>query len=289
MYPSIMKSKHFRVPIKEGTIKTLSQEEFQAMREKFFEYGIYRVKIHFENKHRKIMRMNKNNYYTTMDLNTAKRLGLKMTVVEDGQPNFLHYGAGTCVSGSQIFSNFVDYLYNLRKTTGDKTYKNIANKLWGALSEHNFKTVRYDMKKDFDFTFTEDDIILKEGFTGLGSKYRIDYVKKDRIFKYNWARVKVFMIAKGRELISKLIEKNFDHIHRVNTDGFLSDVPLDVDVGSEMGKLRYDGQRNVIVSGVNSIIDVNNIYDWPKLKRYYEKKFKQIDEEIIYYRKKFDC
>ena len=43
MYPSIMRDDKFKIPIKEGEIKTLSKKEFEKMKKTFFCYGIYTV------------------------------------------------------------------------------------------------------------------------------------------------------------------------------------------------------------------------------------------------------
>ena len=44
-YPSIMRDDKFKIPIKEGQIKTLSKQEFDKMKKTFFCYGIYKCKI----------------------------------------------------------------------------------------------------------------------------------------------------------------------------------------------------------------------------------------------------
>jgi hypothetical protein len=47
---------------------------------------------------RKMFRFNPNNYYTTIDLNNAKKLRLKIKIIETAEYNFLGYGKGTTVT-----------------------------------------------------------------------------------------------------------------------------------------------------------------------------------------------
>ena len=111
MYASIMRNAHFKIPIRQGTFLKLSAAEFNDA--KFYQYGIYRVNIHNDGTEntRKMFRFNNNNYYTTIDLNVAKRLGFKIHLIEDCEYNFLSYGKGACMTGSQVFKTFIDIFY----------------------------------------------------------------------------------------------------------------------------------------------------------------------------------
>ena len=274
-YASIMKSVNFRVPIKEGTFRTLSEDEFKKMQETYFLYGIYRVIIKNTIKTRKLFRKNVDNYYTSIDLNVAKSLGLKMKLITDGEDNFLSYGSGTCLSGSTIFKPFVDYLTNLKKVTNNKIYKVILNSLWGALSQFAKvpKPLIYDVTRDFAygkiFAQKKDVMIIKEGFTNFPN-WKVDFLFKSRIYKYNWARIKPFMLAKGRETIGRLIKPHLQHIRRIHTDGFISDKKLDVKIGNDIGELRYEGfKRRITITHVNSVLDWDDKDDFMKVLYYY--------------------
>ena len=63
MYLSMMSSANFKIPMKRGTFKTLTVDEFDTMRANFFEYGIYRVRIISDGSANtnKMFRLNKKN------------------------------------------------------------------------------------------------------------------------------------------------------------------------------------------------------------------------------------
>ena len=147
MYASIMRNAHFKVPIRQGTFIKLTAAEFNDA--KFYQYGIYRVNIHNDGKEntRKMFRFNNNNYYTTIDLNVAKRLGFKMHLIEDCEYNFLSYGKGACMTGSQVFKTFIDIFYRLKTETKNKDFKLVMNLLYGTLCMTNVKTYQYDITK----------------------------------------------------------------------------------------------------------------------------------------------
>ena len=282
LYPSIMKSVNFRVPIKKGTFRKLTKTEFENMLNTFFQYGIYRVQIDVSSYHKypKLFRVNKNNYYTSIDLNVAKGMGLRMEIIEDGEDNFLHYGADSSMTGSQLFKNYVDYLSNLRKTTGDKIYKLFLNQLWGGLCQFNKvpKPILYDVTKPFDYgeTFSNNEnvMIIKQGFT-TWPKWKIEYMYKSRLYRYSWARLKPFMLAKGRETIGRIMKPHLQHIHRIHTDGFVSSKELDIETGTDIGKLRYEGyKRMVTIAHSNQVLDWEDKDDFAKVLKYYQKKKK---------------
>ena len=280
MYQSIMKSVNFRIPIKKGTFKKLTQSDFDKMLNTYFEYGIFRVKVDVSSYHKytKMFRVNKNNYYTTIDLNIAKDLGMKMTLIEDGEDNFLHYGKGTCMTGSELFKNYVEFLSNLRSKTGDKIYKTFGNQLWGGLTQFNKvpKPIVYDVTKPFEYgeTFSNNEnvMVINSGFTKW-PMWRIEYMYKDKLYRYAWARLKPFMLAKGREMIGRIMKPHLKYIHRIHTDGFVSSKELDIITGSEMGTLRYEGfKTRVTIPHSNQVLDWEDKDDFDKVLKYYQKK-----------------
>ena len=244
MYASLLRDVHFKIPIKQGTFYKLTQAEFDDL--KFYQYGIYRVQIDNDGKPntRKMFRFNANNYYTTIDLNTAKKLRLKMNIIETGEYNFLGYGKGTTVTGSVLFKSFVDMLYKMRVEHKNNDFKKILNLLWGSLCSTNIHTYEYNITKELNVNINLDPerhIIVNQFFV-RDNIFKIEFCKKDDYFKYPWARLKPFLLAFGRQTITRIIEPYLSSIVAINTDGFKSCVELeDIKLGDGIGQLRYEG------------------------------------------------
>lgn len=242
MYSALQASQQFGVPIKRGEFKEMTNEEFQKL--KFFEYGFYRVKISGNIDHKQFV-VNSYNYYTHYDLTTAKELGYEMELIEDGEDNCLLYNGEKRVSGATVFGPFVKMMFDLCQK-GIAGAKEIRNVLWGALME----------KREYIMTFTKEDTIEEENeITSLcpvgENGIRVNFRKKSLTYKTNFARFGPFLTARGRRMITKVMQPHLEHIKRVHTDGFISDVPLtfekssrsvdSVSIGSEIGNLKFEG------------------------------------------------
>lgn len=247
MYLSMMSSVNFKIPMKRGTFRLLTVDEFDNMRANFFEYGIYRVRIISDGSANtnKMFRFNKNNHYTSIDMNVAKKLGLEIMIVNDGRPNFLHYGSGTCDTGSRVFKDFATKLFDWRTKSKNKDCKVIASMLWGSLSEKNLKSIQYDCQKEFDFNIDSDRYDILNTSNIRADIWKIDFVEKGKYFKFAWARMKPFLLAYARQYIGRQIANHLDHIVMVNTDGFYSKIVLDIAIGTEMGCMKYEGLKNM--------------------------------------------
>jgi len=237
MYASLMRDVNFKIPIKSGTFMKITKAEFDEL--KYYQYGIYRVEI-VNNHTRKTFRFNPNNYYTTIDLNMAKSLGLTINIL-DTDYNFLSYGSGTTVTGSVLFKPFIDMLYEMRKKHSNKDFKKILNLNWGSLCATNVSTYQYDMTKDININIdTNKHTIINQYL--IGDTVKIEYCKKDEYFKYPWARFKPFLLALGRKRITDIIKPYIDNIKALNTDGFKSNIELvDIKLGDGIGELRFEG------------------------------------------------
>jgi hypothetical protein len=244
MYASLLRNVYFKIPIKQGTFMKLTRAEFYEA--KFYKYGIYRVEIENDGKPntRKMFRFNHNNYYTTTDLNMATKLKLKINLMENEEFNFLSYGKGTTTTGSVLFKSFVDMLYKMRMEHKNNDFKKILNLLWGTLCSTNIHTFQYDITKDLDVNINLDPdrhIILNQFFV-RENIFKLEYCKKDDYFKYPWARMKCFLLALGRQTITRIIEPYLENIMDLNTDGFKSIIELEnIELGDGVGELRYEG------------------------------------------------
>lgn len=240
MYASLMRDVNFKIPIKSGTFMKITKAEFDEL--KYYQYGIYRVEIVNNQNTRKTFRFNPNNYYTTIDLNMAKSLGLTINIL-DTDYNFLSYGSGTTVTGSVLFKPFIDMLYEMRKKHSNNDFKKILNLNWGSLCATNISTYQYDITKDLNINInidTDRHTIINQYL--MGDTVKIEYCKKNEYFKYNFVRFKPFLLAFGRKRITDIIKPYIDNIKAINTDGFKVNLELvDIKLGSEIGGLRFEG------------------------------------------------
>ncbi len=78
-----------------------------------------------------MFRFNEEHIYTNYDLKAANILGLKCSLIKDGQANALLYQSNR-QSGSRMLKNLVDYLFKLKKQEVPYA-KEIINYLWGVL------------------------------------------------------------------------------------------------------------------------------------------------------------
>jgi hypothetical protein len=229
--------------MKQGTFKKLSADHFDNA--KFFGYGIYRVRIESDGNVNtvKMFRFNKNNHYTSIDLNVAKKIGLKMTIIVDGHDNFLHYGKGTCDTGSRVFKEFVTTLYDWRVRSGNKDIKMIMNLLWGSLAQKNLKSIQYDNNLDFEFNIDTDKYDVLNTVNIRDDIWKIDFVEKTRYFKYAWSRIKPFLLAYARQHLGRQIESYLDDVVYVNTDGWRTRNEIDIELGTGLGQIKYEGLK----------------------------------------------
>ena len=251
-YPSILKSV-FMIPLKSGEFKKFSKDEFDKL--EYFTYGIYRVKIdksEDENINR-LFRFNNLNYYTHINITDAKKIGLKINLIEDEQANALMYSRDKCLRADQIFKRFVDSLFEfkenkeLEKDVRDYI-KLIINRLWGALCETNEKRniINKDSLDEFDIPKNYKVVQIKPSRNK--NQIILDIANNDHFYKNNYARLKPFLIAKGRSVISNLMFPHKEFIKRCHTDGFISSKKLDIKTGNKLGDLVYEGYcENVII------------------------------------------
>ena len=234
-YPSILRSTNLLIPISRGTFHKITSEELTNM--KFVKYGIYRC--HIKVADYKLMRSNPLDYYTHIDITRARELGYEITLIEDEEPNFLHYSRDRTINASQAFRPFIDYMYKL-KQDGVLGSKQIINCLWGVLCESMQMTIFHEEGSD---TFIDEHkpLISIKPLQDIDNKYEIQLQAINKTFKSDWARLKPFLLGKGRALISKVIEPYQDHIMRSHTDSLFSDIQLDIETGTDIGDLKYTG------------------------------------------------
>ena len=258
MYPSIQASV-IKFPIDEGDILYLTTEEFNEM--KFFKYGIYRVKVYKEDTDtNKLFRFNPEHYYTHTDLEVAKEIGLNYELIVDNQPNFMHYSRDKLMTGSEIFGEFVKTMFDYKQRKLPRS-KGILNILWGKLCEKNVKKDTISLTGP-TFKVPSDAYIVRIRPSNINEDENIiEYSYNDSVYKSGWARIGVFLISKGKSMISKIIQPYKKLAVRCHTDGVVfREIPVGLATGNNLGELAYEGYAsNCIIKNSMSLSGDFNI------------------------------
>jgi hypothetical protein len=225
-------------PVREGEAKYITNIELNA--KSFFDFGIYHCNV--EKCYNNLFKNCKNNYYTHIDLKRAKELHLKIDMIVDGQPNFLYYSRDKLLTGFEIFGNYIDLLFGLKEKKLTSRSKSILNILWGALAEKKLikHSINNDDTLDTNLGISDTKIIsirpLNDDITLIQTS------KNDKQYKFGYARLAPFLLAKGRYNISTVMTPYIDDVVRCHTDGFiLSKKPDGIKTGDELGSLVYEG------------------------------------------------
>ena len=236
MYPSIMVSPG-KFPIGRGEFNKL--ENLDNLN--YFQFGIYRCKISQENdnNNNKLFRFNPKNYYTHTSLEHAKCLGLKIELIIDSQPYFLYYSRDKLIGFNEVFNKYVEFMFDLKQKKVPKS-KDILNRLWGLLSEIDRK--KYFCTSDKEITLSPDDeIISLRPYKHNDDVDIMECVSKKNYYKTSFARLSPFLISRGRFNISNIVMPHKENVHRIHTDGFISDKKLDIKLGENIGDLVFEG------------------------------------------------
>lgn len=245
MYPGFMNSNNEYFPIRRGVFKTITESDLKRNRktgEPIYEYGIYRCQITGCHGALRTFRFNPTNHYCFLDLYVARRHGYTIKLIEDGQPNFLHYEKKEhMLTGRNLFGKFIDRMYVLKQQKMPFA-KAIMNALWGALSES--KSYKRQCMPGKKVDIPEDVTMKKTRPLGDDQKDGIfaSYVKHDQEFKTSYARIKPFIMSLGRNHIYSYTWRYLDKIVRICTDGFIATEKLEIKTGLEMGDLKYEGR-----------------------------------------------
>ena len=235
-YPHIMNST-ITLPFRKGEFKTITDDDVKE----FFRFGIYRAVI--TNYDYKLFRHNKNNYYTHYDMNLARKHNFTITLIQDGQPNFLYYAPECNIRALELFRPFITMLYDIKAKHKDVFYaKKIMNILWGALCQRRVdKSIWYDPKEDKEHILDFEHEIIHIG-THVSGKVKLDYAHSDKQFETDFARISPFITARGRTLISDIIATDKDNVVRCVTDGIISKTKMNIKYGNDIGDMKYEGK-----------------------------------------------
>jgi hypothetical protein len=246
MYPAILRSDHMSWPIGEGELKTLKKSDVDTMN--YFKYGVYHCIV--KNADYRLFKTEKSNWYTHIDLNRAMELKYVIVLIEDGEPNALLYSK--FINGAKLFRPYMDYLFAFKKD-GHKCVKKYINNLAGSLCETNVMELHTE-------TVNANKEIISQRPMGndlnamFAGKFVVEVVTKEKHYVNDFARIKPFLVAKARGVISKIIEKNLDNVVHCHTDGIILTKPIHKDqkLGTDIGDLVFEGEGLCFVKNCNN-------------------------------------
>lgn len=234
-YPSLMKKAGSLFPIKRGIFKIVEEPTTQ--------FGIFRCIISKTTNPdiSKLFRWNVNNKYTHRDVAWAKELRLDVSMIMDDHPNFLYYPRNHCVTGEQLFGDYVDTLFDLKQKKVPLA-KDILNILWGALCQ--IDTIRLEVNNN-DTTITElDDSATISCIcpTGTG-KTEIKFYKQEKVYTTNYARIMPFVLSFGRTGLAKFVQPWVKDIVYMHTDSAIISRKMKntAPTASGLGEFKYEG------------------------------------------------
>lgn len=242
-YPSIMRDSKMLFPIKEGKWVFLNKDEFNNL--KFYQYGIYNVKIlkSEDNSINQLFKFNNDNWYTHIDLNLAKDLGLELIIKQKNKQNFLYYKRDSLISGKDLFGEYINFMFKL-KQKDIPGGKELIKCLWGALCKANIARVKFNINDELVLKHNKDyDTIVPIN----NNEYIADIYNKAQYFDYDLARIKPFLLAKGRFKLSKAIYPVKENILYSHTDSLIVDIDISKNkqllkiFGNDIGDLAYEG------------------------------------------------
>jgi hypothetical protein len=177
---------------------------------------------------RRLFVHNEKNYYVYTDIKLALKLGFKVELIQDGQPNFLHYLPADRETGDKLFKGYVETLFPYKKI--NPLVKPLLNILWGSLCE---KTKHYSDTTDGDIS-DDDDIV------DVSEKGKELFLIKKKVYKHNTARIGIFLTSYGRCKMADFMKDFIDDVSRVHTDGVYLTGNKEFVYSDEIGGLKLE-------------------------------------------------
>ena len=203
-YATLLQSKSFKLPYGKPVFETIDNLDN-------LKYGIYKCKIDITNP--LLMRKNKHDLYTHMEIKFALKLNFKVELIKC-KNNAIIYNK--LVYAHRLFKPAIDYLIDLLPLSSTRIVKNLLNNIYGFVAE-KYKFV-YNNKQKIDLP-TDQTIT---NITPAKSNYVIETTKYCQ-YKTNYARFAPFITATNRIYLASIINNFADHVYRVQTDSFIVD------------------------------------------------------------------
>jgi hypothetical protein len=220
-YPSAMLDQRFQFPVRQGEFMQLTQEAFDKWT--YLKFGIYRCEIECSHPHfAKSFHDKPSNEYTTKDLRVVQELGGKITLIQDGQANFLYYSKDKLIN-CKFMQKYIETFYEL-KQQGVPLAKDFLNMLWGSMSQKKFKTLVFatEFAENDRYEFAANEKIESIIPTSDEKGHVFKYFDKNDIWETDYARIAPFLTAFVRYEMYKTMQKiGFEKIVRIHTDGII--------------------------------------------------------------------
>lgn len=251
-YASIMASGR-SFPISKGDIKHYTWDEFVKL--EFFRYGIYNVQLDFSKYKQKIkiLRANRDNMYTHVDLKIAKEEGI--IFIKQDTITCMIYESWNRETGTHMFKNTIDYLYMLKKQ-GLKDSKKILTLFWGSLTApYKIYQKKLDIFNASETALPENsEIVTMTPHNLENNMYIVKYrLKHESYFKTNYARIGKFLTSFAREEMYKIIKDNRSEVIRVHTDGLYITKKLKLKISEYYGDWKEEHYNKVIINNLNNV------------------------------------
>lgn len=239
-YPFVLSQLNIKIPVKEGKFYKLNDDDIDYNN---ISIGIYKGSI--SNFKPGIFKQNKNDTYTHTDILEAHKLGFKFKLNMDEEYNALIYDNKDCINSSDIFNEYVTYLYDLKKKNIKQKYiiKDLLNILFGALVESD-KVVK-KIKSDEEFIIYDNKDFKIEPMNSGG--YEVTLYNKSFFYKGALPRMKPFLYSSSRKHFTKILNPIINNIVYVHTDSLYSKIPLDdyLSISDNIGDFKYEGEKFV--------------------------------------------
>jgi len=244
-YPSMLASKEFHIPIKEG--KEIYYDNIPTLP---LPIGHYYCKITSTNPNfQKIFAFSPKNCYThyclTKALQYQKQFNVKIEMLTDRDKNAYIYNKKDLITGNQLFYNHYTTLKKIKQIyPKNKLVKHLLSSLHGQLTAFNKKCVNVNEIDKCDMTEWEtQDLIMNEDLQGY---YSLRH--QTQLYKYN-IRIKSFLTAYGRSKIGDVALRDIDHVIAIQTDGIVFNSSQDL---SNIPNLRPDNKTTGDFSWFNA-------------------------------------
>ena len=225
-YPSILASKDFYIPVKQGEEIFLTELNENS---KKLKTGFYRVKITSNHPHvKKIFAFSSDDVYTKLSLAFAMKhkeeFKFNIDLIVDDKPNAYVYSH--VVASSTIFGRWFKILYLIKKQyPKNKLIKHLLSSVWGSLSRANiiYKTweeiEKEGLKVSMDGLDGESDYMIRDKKIYSDREY-YELQSTKQPYKFN-IRLMPFLVSYGRNKIAEVAMKDIEAVIRIQTDGIV--------------------------------------------------------------------
>lgn len=259
MYPYLLQKYSF--PIKKGKFCILPDYRYNNKGTMMAHFGIFHAEVELREEMRSVFSYSKQNKYTQHDLNNARALGLKYTLIQNRQYNALIYDSKTIFPGSVMFGAIVEFLFKIKSEGGPagQLAKRIINMIWGALCQR-----RYTYEQESKSFSIPEGAIVKEYQPIEYRKVLFKLSYPDQIFKGEYPRIAPFLTSVARKTVSEAIRPHKDRVKRVHTDGFILEedemqspsfplIECKKDAPKILGALKFEKEGKCYVKNANQV------------------------------------